>query len=75
MKMFVTSLALCGTAVYLYLIAGAQWECSLFPWFGHQCHGPQGDVWIFAFFFSVVGIPCTIWLLIIAVCEVVKGWR
>jgi hypothetical protein len=75
MKMFVTSLALCGTAVFLYLIAGAQWECSIIPGTGRPCHGSGFEAWVFPFFFSVIGIPSVLWLLVIASLEAVKGIR
>ena len=47
-------------AVFLLLIAFAQFTCSLIPGVGTQCHDPRLDVWMLPFFFAPIGIPTVI---------------
>jgi hypothetical protein len=42
------------------LIVVAQQSCSIIPSVGHQCNGPEGDVWTLPFFYSVIGPPALI---------------
>jgi hypothetical protein len=53
-------LCLVVTAIFVLLIVAAQLECSQFKSIGHQCAGPDGDIWMMPFFFSLIGIPALI---------------
>jgi hypothetical protein len=45
---------------WLALIVASQSTCSILPSVGHQCHGPELDVWMLPFFFAIIGLPTLI---------------
>lgn len=73
MRMFLKCFVVAGGAIYIQLLVWAQTECSIFPSFGHQCHGPEGDVWMLPFFFAVVGVPLVIGATIILLWQGLRG--
>jgi hypothetical protein len=60
---------------WLALIVAAQQTCSILPSIGHQCHGPDGDVWMLPFFLAIIGLPALIASIIIAIFAVVLRSR
>jgi hypothetical protein len=50
---------------WLALIVAAQQTCSILPSIGHQCHGPEGDVWMLPFFLAIIGLPAVIASIVI----------
>jgi hypothetical protein len=50
---------------WLALIVAAQQTCSILPSIGHQCHGPEGDVWMLPFFLGIIGLPALIASIVI----------
>jgi len=52
---------------WLALVFIAQRICSILPSTGHQCHGPEGDVWMLSFFYGIIGLPALIASVIIIV--------
>ncbi|MDE2065454.1 MAG: hypothetical protein KGJ00_23870 [Bradyrhizobium sp.] len=61
--------ALCFLAAgfFVIVILAAQQTCSLIPSIGHQCNGPDGDVWMLPFFFAPIGIPALIATILISI--------
>jgi hypothetical protein len=57
---------------WLALIFVAQSTCSILPSIGHQCHGPEGDVWMLPFFYSIVGLPALVASIIIIVIALMR---
>ena len=58
----------CIAACWLLLIAFAQFNCSIFPGFGHQCSRGEGDIWLLPFIYSPVGgVGLIVWLVIIGI--------
>jgi hypothetical protein len=62
-------------ALFLFTIFFAQTQCSIFPSFGTQCHGPEGDIWMLPFFFAPFGIPLTIVSIIFITRQVMRRVR
>lgn len=52
-----------GAFGWLVLIGFAQWNCSIIPHVGHQCDGPDYDIWMLPFFTAIWGIPAS-WLFV-----------
>jgi hypothetical protein len=61
--------AICFTLAlaWLAVIVVAQQVCSIVPSIGHQCNGPQLDVWMGPYLAGVIGLPATIASIIILV--------
>jgi hypothetical protein len=57
---------------WLALILAAQNTCSILPSIGHQCHGPDGDIWMLPFFFGLIGLPALIASIIIIVVALIR---
>jgi len=57
---------------WLALIFAAQSTCSILPSIGHQCHGPDGDVWMLPFFFGIIGLPALIGSIILIVIALIR---
>jgi hypothetical protein len=57
---------------WLALIFFAQRECSILPSIGHQCHGPEGDIWMLPFFYGILGLPTLIASIIIMVIALMR---
>ena len=57
---------------WLTLIVIAQRVCSIFPPIGHQCHGPEGDIWMLPFFYGILGLPALIASIIIIVMALMR---
>ena len=57
---------------WLALIFIAQSTCSILPSVGHQCHGPEGDVWMLPFFYGIIGLPALIASIIIIVIALMR---
>jgi hypothetical protein len=68
LKVFCFALAL----GWLALIFAAQSTCSIFPSIGHQCHGPDGDIWMLPFFYGIIGLPALIASIVIVVIAMVR---
>ena len=64
---------LAAAGYYMALIVIAQSECSLVSWFGRQCHGPEGDVWMGPFLGAPLGMPILIIAGIIVVFSLRRG--
>jgi hypothetical protein len=60
---------------WLALVVIAQRTCSIFPSIGHQCHGPEGDIWMPPFFYSLLGLPALIASIVIVTNAVVRRAR
>jgi hypothetical protein len=60
---------------WLALIVLAQQTCSILPSIGHQCHGPDGDVWMLPFFLGIIGLPALIASIIIVIVAAVRRSR
>lgn len=60
---------------WLALIVLAQQTCSIFPSIGHQCHGPDGDVWMLPFFLGIIGLPALMASIIIIIVAAVRRSR
>jgi hypothetical protein len=60
---------------WLALIVAAQETCSILPSIGHQCHGPDGDVWMLPFFLGIIGLPALIASIIIVVVSAIRRSR
>jgi hypothetical protein len=63
MKVFLLLARVVVTLVAAPFVLGvlfAQATCSQFSWFGHQCVGSDGDVWMLPFLYSPIGIPATV---------------
>jgi hypothetical protein len=60
---------------WLALIVAAQQTCSILPSIGHQCHGPEGDVWMLPFFLGIIGLPALIASIIIIIGAAVRRRR
>ena len=60
---------------WLALIVIAQQTCSILPSIGHQCHGPEGDIWMLPFFYGIIGLPALIASIIIIILAVVRRSR
>jgi hypothetical protein len=69
--------ALCFTLAFgwLALIVIAQDTCSILPSIGHQCHGPDGDIWMLPFFLGIIGLPALIASIIIIIVAAVRRSR
>jgi hypothetical protein len=52
---------------WLAFIVVVQQACSIIPSIGHQCNGPENDVWMGPFFYGVTGLPATIVSIIILI--------
>jgi hypothetical protein len=57
---------------WLALIVVSQGTCSILPSVGHQCHGPEGDVWMLPFFYGIIGLPALIASIIIIVIALMR---
>ena len=57
---------------WLALIFIAQSTCSILPSIGHQCHGPEGDIWMLPFFYGLLGLPALIASIIIIVIALMR---
>ena len=57
---------------WLALIFIAQSACSILPSIGHQCLGPDGDIWMLPFFYRVLGLPALIASIIIIVIALMR---
>jgi len=57
---------------WLALIFVAQSTCSILPSTGHQCHGPEGDIWMLPFFYGIIGLPALLASLIIIVIALMR---
>lgn len=51
-------------AVFWVMMLFAQSNCSIVPWFGKQCNGPEADVWMLPFMAAPLGIPATIYVIV-----------
>ncbi|MEH2513432.1 hypothetical protein V1291_004786 [Nitrobacteraceae bacterium AZCC 1564] len=60
---------------YALLIAGAQFSCSIIPSIGHQCNGPEADVWMVPFFLAPIGLPLLIASIVMSIMKVIRRPR
>jgi len=60
---------------WLILIFLAEQTCSIFSSIGHQCHGPEGDVWMLPFFYAIIGLPALIASIVIIIFAAVRRSR
>jgi hypothetical protein len=63
--------------LWLGLIAFAQYNCSIIPSVGHECHGQgDGDIWLLPIFYGQIGLPAFIAsILIIIVPKILRNFR
>lgn len=47
-------------AFYMWLVAYAQWTCSIIPLVGSECRGQRAIIWMGVFFATPVGIPAVL---------------
>ncbi len=57
---FITVAVALIATLWLIAIGFAQATCSIFLWFGTQCHDPRLDVWMLPFAGAPIGIPALI---------------
>jgi hypothetical protein len=66
---FIVALAWLGVVFY------AQQTCSILPFIGHQCHGPDIDVWILPIVYGLIGLPALVLSAVIIVIAAIERPR
>jgi hypothetical protein len=64
MQTLVRMLVYAAAALFVVSLIFAQQACSIFPSFGHQCNGPEGDAWMLPFILAPIGLPAMIAALV-----------